>query len=354
MSFRARFGFASILFFAAAAPTLQAWDVDGHRMVNRFALEALPRDFPDFVRSAPNAERIQQLATVPDRWRNVDPYLRQSGGSWSDHFIDIEELPRAGLDPRSVPSLRYNFVLLFAAGRVAYAEKFPAIDPARNLDHVREWPGFAPWAIAEHFHRLRSAFGYLKAYEDLGGTPDEIANAKADVVYAMGVIGHYVGDCAQPLHTTLNYNGWASENPNGYTTWNGLHSWMDSGFINKAGLTFANIAARVAPVSPLDLSPRKDGRDPFFVATMDYILTQWEQVEPLYRLEKTGLLGNGDRPITAEARTFFEGQLVRGGTMLAQVWLSAWKSAPVDTFLRTRLGERAAGGAKPGREKNTK
>lgn len=345
---------AFVVLGAVCAPGLKAWDQEGHAIVNELALGSLPPDFPAFVRTEANARRVVMLSSVPDRWRNADPFLRQSGGSWSDHFLDLEELTQAGLDPKTVPSLRYNFILLFAAGRVAYAEKFPAIDPARNLDHVREWPGFAPWAIAEHFHRLRSAFGYLKAYEDLGGTPEEIANAQADIVYAMGVLGHYVGDGAQPLHTTWNYNGWTAQNPNGYTTWNGLHTWVDSGFITKARLGSTELASRVARAEPMLLSSRPDGRDPFFVAAMDYLLTQWNQVEPLYRLEKAGLLGNGDRPITPEGRAFFENQLIAGGTMLGRIWLSAWKSAPVDNFLRTRLGQRQAGGAAKRERKTSK
>src|SRR5204862_6435511 len=132
---------------------------------------------------------------------------KQSGGSWEDHFLDIEQLPAAGLDPQTVPSTRFEFILLFAAGRKAHADKFPTIDPATNTDHVKEWPGFAPWGIAESYHRMRAAFGYLKAFQELNGTPEEIANAKADVVYWMGVLGHYVADCAQPLHTTNSHNG---------------------------------------------------------------------------------------------------------------------------------------------------
>lgn len=345
MSFRVLPRLVAALLGVALAPVLQAWDQEGHAIVNELALGSLPSEFPEFARTGANARRVVMLSSMPDRWRNVDPYLRQSGGSWSDHFIDLEELTQAGLDPKTVPSLRYNFLLLFAAGRVAYAEKFPAIDPARNLDHVREWPGFVPWAIAEHYHRLRSAFGYLKAYEDLGGTAEEIANAQADVVHAMGVLGHFVGDCAQPLHTTWNYNGWTADNPKGYTTWNGFHTWVDSGFITKAGIGRAELTARVARAEPLVLGPRADGRDPFFVATMDYILATWSQLEPLYQLEKDGLLGNRDRPVTPEGRAFFEKQLIAGGTMLGRIWLTAWKSAPVDTFLRNRLGQRQAGGS---------
>src|SRR3954471_13476631 len=56
----------------------RAWDAEGHRIVNQLALAALPADFPAFVRVPANHERVVQLASVPDRWRNVDPWLRQS------------------------------------------------------------------------------------------------------------------------------------------------------------------------------------------------------------------------------------------------------------------------------------
>ena len=57
-----------------------------------------PKEFPAFVREPAAAERIVFLAGDPDRWRNVpDLAMRQSGGSWSDHFIDMEMAPPAVL-----------------------------------------------------------------------------------------------------------------------------------------------------------------------------------------------------------------------------------------------------------------
>jgi hypothetical protein len=343
-----RFGFPVALLLAP----LRAWDVDGHQIVNRLALASLPPEFPGFVRTPAAADRLAYLASAPDRWRNVDPWLKQSGSSWLDHFLDVEELAWAGLDARTVPSLRLDFALAFAAGRAAHPELFPAVDPAKNADGTRQWPGFAPWAIAEWSQKLRSAFSYLKAYEEVGGTPEEIANAQADAIYVMGILGHYIGDCAQPLHTTVHHNGWAGANPAGYTTWPGFHSWIDGkdgGLIGKARITLAGLAGRAAPVAPFPPGPRADGRDPFFVEAMDYILAQHALVEPLYRLEQEGKLGNGDRPVAPEGRAFIEGQLLKGGTMLARVWLTAWQSAPVDTYLRTQLGKRlnAAGAPVP-------
>jgi hypothetical protein len=324
------------------APVVQAWDYEGHRIVNQLALDALPADFPAFVREPAASARVLHAANIPDRWRNVDPFLRQSGGSWTDHFCDLEQLPDAGLDPRTVPSYRLDFALVFAAGRIAHAEKFPAIDPAKNSGHTNEWPGFAPWAIAENFHRLRSAFGYLKAYLEVGGSPEEIANAQADVVFYMGLLGHSVGDGAQPLHTTNHHNGWVGANPAGYTTWKGFHSWCDGGLVAKAGLRAAQLKERVTPAVALPLPARADGRDPAFVLVMDYLLAQHTKVEPLYRLELEGKLGNkpGAGPVSDEGRDFFAAQLVAGGQMLANLWVTAWKSAPLDTFLREQLVRR--------------
>lgn len=324
-----------------AATLAQAWDAEGHRIVNQVALYALPADFPAFARAAAATDRILHMANVPDRWRNVDPALKQVGGSWTDHFLDIEQLPDAGLDPKTVPSLRLDFALMFAAGRIAHAERFAMVDPTKNAGHTSEWPGFAPWAITENFHKLRSAFGYLKAYQEVGGTPSEIANAQADVLYAMGLLGHSVADCAQPLHTTVHHNGWVGPNPNGYTTWPRIHTWCDGGFLAKAGLKATDLQTRVTVAEPMPLPQRADDRDPLFVAVMDYILAQHAKVEPLYQLEKAGLLGNKpELPVTPEARAFFEGQLLAGGQMLARLWVTAWKSAPLDTFLREQLVRR--------------
>jgi hypothetical protein len=337
---------------AAIAPALHAWGDEGHQTVNRLALAALPADFPAFVREPANTQRVVFLANVPDRWRNADPFLKQSGGAWVDHFLDIEQFPMAGLDPKTVPSTRLDFALMFAAGRIAHAERFPPLDPAKNLDHTKEWPGFAPWGIAECYHRLRAAFGYLKAYEELKGTPEEIANSRADIVYWMGVMGHYVGDCAQPLHTTNSHDGWVGPNPKGYSTALGIHPWIDSGFIAKAGVKAADLIPRMKPVEAIALGPRDDGRDPFFVVAMDYIIAQNKKVEPLYELDKAKLLGQGDLPITAEARDFIEGQLIVGGDMLARVWVTAWKNAPLDTFLRTSLGKRLESAAAAPKKSN--
>jgi hypothetical protein len=337
----------AIALFLVAASGLRAWDYEGHRIVNQLALATLPKDFPAFVHGLAQAERVAFLAGEPDRWRSV-PDLPIKHYNGIDHYCDMEYITDAGLDWATVPSLRYEFVVQFAAARKAHERNFLPIDPAKNSDHTREWPGFAPWAIVEYYGKLRAAFSYLKVFEELG-TSDEIANARANVIYLMGLTGHYVGDCAQPLHTTKYHNGWVGKNPKGYTTWPGLHSWIDGGFIAKARVRSAQIIPRMRPAQPLALPARTDGRDPMFVAVIEYLSRQHTYVEPLYELEKAGKFGHGEQPITADARAFIEARLLEGGQMLGAIWLTAFKTAGPDTYLRSSLIKRqaaAAAGAK--------
>jgi hypothetical protein len=338
--------FLAVIGLSAGAGAVRAWDYEGHRAVNQIALASLPDDFPAFVREPANAERIAFLAGEPDRWRNVgDLPIKHCNAP--DHYIDLEDIAAAGVAPAEMSDLRQVFAQQLAAARALHPECFPDIDPAKNSDHTRELVGFLPWAITEYYGKLRSAFSYLKAFEE-AGTAEEVANAKANVVYLMGVMGHYVGDGAQPLHTTKHHNGWVGDNPQGYTVWSGVHSWIDGGFNNKAGLRLATLLPRVTPAAPLSLAPRGDGRDPVFGAVIAYLEDQHGQVGPLYALEKAGKFKAEQAAASVEGRAFIEGQLLKGGEMLGAVWLTAWRSAPPDTYLRAQLLKRQAKAAPAG------
>ena len=91
------------------------------------------------------------------------------------------------------------------------------------------------------------------------GTPEEITNAQANVVYRMGILSHFVGDAAQPLHTTEHFNGWTGENPKGYTTSRRFHSWVDGGFFKAT--TDPDRAAITKQLNPAALLMRPASRD---------------------------------------------------------------------------------------------
>ncbi|AHF91749.1 hypothetical protein OpiT1DRAFT_01830 [Opitutaceae bacterium TAV1] len=318
-----------------------AWDYEGHRIVNQLALAGLPPEFPAFVREPANAERIAFLAGEPDRWRNVeDGPLRHAQAP--DHFFDIEYPVEGGLPLAKLSEFRQVFAGQLAEARKAHPSAYPK-SGARDKDRTQDLVGFLPWAIAENYARVKSAFTYLKAYEALG-TPEEIANARANVVYQMGLLGHYLGDGAQPLHTTRHFNGWSEgvPNPRGFTTRRTLHSWIDGGYLAAAQITAADLLPRALRADPLALPAGgkrpEGGRDPVFEAALAWLARQHEQVVPLYELEKAGELNAP--PATRKGRAFIEQRLLEGGRALAAFWLTAWREAGQDFYLTTQLRKR--------------
>ena len=185
--------FTILVFAIAAVAPLRAWDYEGHRIVNQLALASLPTNFPAFARTTAAVERISFLAGEPDRWRNSSsPTSKHANGP--DHFFDIDELPSLGLTPQTASPFRYDFVAQMKLAREKNPEKFALIDASKNADHSRDLIGFLPWAMNENFAKLQSAFSYLRTFEQYGGTADEIANAQQNILYVMGVMGHYAGE----------------------------------------------------------------------------------------------------------------------------------------------------------------
>jgi hypothetical protein len=314
-----------------------AWDYEGHHAVNELALASLPKDFGIELTPALK-NRIEFLAGEPDRWRNVgDLPLKHFNGP--DHYIDLEDLKLFGLTPETLPIMRYDFVADIAKARATHPEKFPAIDPAKDADHTRELDGFLPWAVTEYYEKLKSDFSSLKAFRQYGGTPEEIANAQADCVYVMGVMGHFVGDGSQPLHTTVHYNGWVGDNPKGYTTKTTFHGWIDGGYFKKTGgIKVETLVGKIQPAARIANAGEPEG---MFRDVVAYLVEQNKFVEPLYQMDKDGQLSGEDEK-GLQARPFLEGQLVKAGQMLGNIWLTAWLEAPEDTYLQRQLQQRNA------------
>jgi hypothetical protein len=317
--------------------TGRGWDYDGHRAVNQLALAALPTNFSAFVFMPAAQERVAFLSGEPDRWRNTaDAVLKHINGP--DHFLDLEGLAPLGLKPETLPPLRYDYVAAIARHQDA------KLAAGKKKEPAAEEVGLLPWSIAEWHARLKSGFGSLKVFEELG-TDEEVSNARQNVLYAMGVLGHFVGDAAQPLHTTRHFNGWVGENPLGHTTRKTFHAWIDGGYLRKTGGVDARKLKnqlRAARALPADAAGRKEGR--VFVEAVQFIVEQSHRVEPLYQLEKEGRL-SGEGAQASAGRVFLEGQIVRGGQFLADLWLTAWLEAPPDNFLKARLLERKASAA---------
>ena len=339
--------FAIAALLGASAFDAAAWDYEGHHAVNELALDSLPANFPAFALTPETRTRIEFLAGEADRWRNEKNVKNGTGLALAhagepDHYLDLEDIYLYGLTPETLPPLRYDFVADIARARTAHPERFPAIDPDKDADHTRELSGFLPWAITENFEKLQSGFATLAALEKFGGTPTEIANAKQDIVYVMGVMGHFVGDASHPLHTTMHHHGWVGDNPNHYTTSFSFHAWIDGGFFRKTGgIDVKKLSAQIHQAEKIAAVDDPNG---VFHTSVNFVVAANRLVEPLYKMDRDGKLSyKGDAG--AEGRAFLEAQLVKSGQFLGDLWLTAWQTAPEDTFLERELQQRAVAAA---------
>jgi hypothetical protein len=277
------------LFFLPAWP----WGVEGHSAINRVACEKLPPDMPAFFRDA--ADQLAYIAPEPDRWRQLSE-LALKRSQEPDHYINLEAIQGMELPPD-----RYSFY------RELYIRR--AETPGHPDDLLPERVGLQPYITIEDYERLVVAFReYRKALFEHRNP----AYAEADAIVYGGLLGHYVGDGANPLHTSIDYNGWIGPNPKGYTTSNTIHWKMEGIFVatNLNQLQFADLV----PAKPQSIThPFRD--------YMQYLYDSHDLVEKSYQLEKQG---GFDGEGTPASRQFIRQRLAAGATMLRNMWYSAW------------------------------
>jgi hypothetical protein len=275
-----------------------AWGNEGHTYVNRVAAQKIPAEMPRFLRHS--VAEITYLGPEPDRWRNPSE-LQLKNAQEPDHFIDLERVD--WLNP--LPATRYEFY------RKLYEKRAATGDHPNNDhpdDYLPEHVGLQPYITLEVFGRLKAAF---REYRHLRELHQPTAPVDHAIVFYAGWLGHYVADGSQPLHTTIQYNGWVGPNPNGYTTEHKIHALFETIYVAQ------NIAAK--DFSNLVHAPERL-TDPFqqYVA---YLRESNRQVETVYALEKAGgFSGKG----TPEAFAFTTQRLAAGSQMLLNLWYTAW------------------------------
>lgn len=301
----------------AIPSTAWAWNAHGHRTITYLALDTLSDTLPAWTRDPEVRRRIADAANEPDRYRGWRaPALVHENEP--DHYIDIDILPQFGLTLDTLPTLRGEYLRALAVAKHVHPEQVAPYDAEKDPNRTKEWPGALPYAIAEHYAKLQHCFNLVRILEQVNDPQRnwQLEQARANVVYEMGMLSHFVGDAAQPLHTTHNYNGWIGDNPNGYTTSNKFHSYIDGGVLEHHGLTYEALRPRLQPVL------RVNARDPWRDA-LDEIRRAHEHVETLYQMEKDGRLK--EEP----GKDLISVQLLDAADMLGALYAAAWAaSAP--------------------------
>lgn len=271
-----------------------AWGRDGHMMINRLAGEALPKDVPEFLRTKQAVDALEYYGPEPDRWKS--PTEPELGAAQSpEHFLDMEYADLIGELPRK----RYDYVRALAVAQKAHPDL--ALTP--------EKVGLQPYQTVEVWERLKSA---MRDYRGLVADNKDTKPVECEIVFLAGWLGHYVADGSQPLHTTIQYNGWTGPNPNGYTTEHKIHAQFESTFVS------ANMkAAEIAPLIPAKPVLLGD----VFTDYMAYLRKSNGLVEKTYQLDKTGAFTDAG---TAEGRQFAAERLAAGATELRDMIYTAW------------------------------
>lgn len=300
--------------FWTVTATAVAWDAHGHRTITYLAIDGLPPDMPSWLREARYAARIADQSNEPDRWRGTRrPAIRHEANP--EHYINAEDLEYFGLTLESLPRLRYEYFRAMAIARHEHPGRFPPYDPSSDEDKTREWPGFLPHAIAEHHAKLQASFNSMRILEILNdpARSHELEQARSNVIYHMGVLSHFVGDAAQPLHTTRHHHGWVGENPRGYTTDYGIHAYIDGRILRIHSLDYASLRPRMNYIAV-------DAQDPW-PEILAFIRRSLDEVEPLYAMRKDGSLEQ------APGRAFIADRLCDGAAMLSALYRAAWESS---------------------------
>jgi hypothetical protein len=304
---RSLFRTASVLCLVSLSclvPAALAWGPDGHRMINRLAIEKLPPDMPDFLRTPAATNEIEYLGPEPDRWRSPnEPELNAAQAP--EHYIDLELADLIGKLPRN----RYDYIAQLYAARITHPDQAGDLRPERV--------GLQPWVTNEVYQRLQAA---LREYRQEKAKGEDTRPVEAAAIFYAGWLGHYVGDGSMPLHTSIHYNGWVGkENPNGYVTSPGIHSQFESEFVHR-NLKAGDVASLMTPAKTLS--------DPF-EDYVSYLRDSHTLVEQVYRLEKQqGFVSAG----SPESRQFVAARLAAGASelrdMIATAWQRSEKPAP--------------------------
>jgi hypothetical protein len=305
----ARIALAATLLPLLTTPAANAWGRDGHMLINRLAAENLPTDVPYFLRNPNGIDVIEWMGPEPDRWKQRDAEPELVATQSPDHFFDYEwgiygATPCAAatkdcIDGYDFPRKRYDFIRNLDAALPQHPE-------IKNFDTV----GFQPWQVEEVWQRLKSDF---REYRKLNESHADTAPVELAILFDAGWLGHYVGDGSQPLHNTIQYNGWTGANPHHYTTEHHIHAQFESTFVST-NIKHADVAPLVAAAQPTVI-------DDEWTQYWSYLHHSNTLVEKVYQIEKDkGFTDAG----TPEAKSFTEERLAAGAIELRDLINSAW------------------------------
>lgn len=225
--------------FTAFTSQSFAWGGRGHDMISKVAVKIYQEKYKDdddkfFLVLKSKSELLGHLANVPDvYWKSFPQDVTRDLNP--AHFVDLEY---GALDPKleSYPltmsdflqGLRKNCIESGLARRVDCTK-------ATDEDLLR-LSGSVQFRVQQLYNLMTQPLKALKELQtqlqkqqkttkDPSFTKEETDLVNESILYA-GILSHFIGDLSQPLHVTVDYDGWD-------VLQGGLHSYFETDVIDE-------------------------------------------------------------------------------------------------------------------------
>ena len=152
--------------------------------------------------------------------------------------------------------------------------RLKATNPARAAFTNIHYTGTLPYAATEGYERLKVAF---RTWRELRAQKQDTTFIEQDAAFYLGWLSHYIADAAQPLHSSVNHDGWVGNNPNNYTRDGAVHWQFENTFVDLIALKEGDIQARIPSAAQRVADP--------FTAVLQHIDKAHTLLERVYQLE---------------------------------------------------------------------
>lgn len=338
--------FATIIFIFISVATFSsqamAWGERGHDLIARVAARLIAED-KEYGKHLGATFVIKEhmlahLANVPDIvWRNVGKEVDDANNP--THYIDLEYLtmnPSIDQIPKTAEETEAAIKKLCSAKPKGYV----CPDSNSGIPKITT-VGTAPFRAQQLFSMMQAAFQRAadEQKKDVEKPTREFTTAINEALLYGGLLAHFIGDLANPYHTTRDYNGYEIGA-------GGVHSYFESEIINAFDLKFdGEVFARAIQLrennalKKILASKKSDELDPLQMAwalTVD----SYRQLKTLQDLDfKVAITKKGReekgmkikaerRPANTTANHYRDIALARigqGAAALAWFWTTAWK-----------------------------
>ena len=175
--------------------------------------------------------------------------------------------------------------------------------------------GYAPYRVVELCQQIEASIASLALIRgDDAKALEQRKQARNNVTYCAGVLGHFVADLSNPHHTTIHYNGWKGDNPKGFPTDRRTHWRFESAFVERVK---ADIKVVVSADTRTDIDYTRE--------VWGLVVESNGLVPHLFQLDKDGAFaeGNEKNEIGLKGLAFAQSRMIRSATLLRDMWATA-------------------------------